>query len=409
MIDKDEPRQREEIHPLFAEDGDKKQAPTGSTKERPSKDTHREIGDANAETYIRNTSGINAPVAAPGIPKTLHLEQESTISSHHTGQELAALFKDRGVHPIIVVGGRGSGKTTMLASLLKYAQFAVEASGSIVLMEDLYPSGNTLWEEQLSWARQLVDRTATNLENSFVPPATKAFPFFVPIEFIRTNGESAKFAFLESSGEFYMLKDGGDSPHKRFPAVLESFLSSFSGPLSAMYVLPMVSGETSQNGALESPKSVEMTERDHAMFGVIDQYIKCRRATFHNDRHLLLLTKWDAQFSSMSHQDLIPSSERIKEDFANRYPKAWARFSSLPIPEGLGRKRYSIYSAGMMYGSRVLATAAEDRPRFDYFPRKVWDWVWEGATGRILYEDVRPPKPDIITRLANWLRGKGNA
>src|SRR5688572_16504725 len=35
------------------------------------------------------------------------------------GQELAALFKNAGVHPVLIFGSRGSGKTSMLASLFR--------------------------------------------------------------------------------------------------------------------------------------------------------------------------------------------------------------------------------------------------------------------------------------------------
>ena len=359
-------------------------------------------GDAGQEA-VRESPGTSGSGGAAG---------SSTDAQYiHYGQELAALFKDRGVHPVVIVGGRGSGKTTLLASLLRYSQFSAEASGSSTLMEDLYPTGSSIWERQLSWARQLVERTAPRLESSYAPPPTKtAEPFFVPIRFVRTNGESTALAFLESAGELYMLQEEGESPHKKFHNLLAGFLTSYTGSISSLYVMPLVSGEGSNNGALESPRSLEMSERDQAMFGVLNQYLQQRKALFHKDRHLLLMTKWDAQFNTITDPELLdPQDSRITRLFEERYPRTWARYANLPVIDEGGRPKFSFYSAGMMHDSRVLATAVEDRPRLNFFPRKLLDWLWEGATGRALYPDVRPGKRTLISKMADWLRGKKSA
>jgi hypothetical protein len=387
----------------------------------------RKIGDGTSDVgAAEQTEAAPSPIEnATPLKSSIEAESPSVTSSEpiayadtaslsdegryvQAGQELAALFKDRDVHPVVVVGSRGSGKTTILASLLKYAMFSVEAGGTATLMDDLYPGDSEIWKEQLNWARQLVEKTVASFDNSFAPPPTKTSePFFVPITFTQSDGRLAKVAFLESMGEFYMLQENGDSPHKKFHTLLGSFLNSYTGEISVLYIAPVVTGEVSSNGALESPSSKEMTARDLAMFGVIGQYINQRRGMFNRDRHLLLMSKWDVLFKTLSEPDLVdPPPDRIESVLASRYPKTWAKFSNIPMNEAVGNKRFSAYSAGMMFESRVLAASAEDRPKMEKFPRKLWDWLWMGATGTHLFVEFSPRKPNLLDRMIGWLRGR---
>jgi hypothetical protein len=371
-----------------------------------------EAANSPVETSTPRASSSEAGLRIASSSESIAYADTASLSDEgryiQAGQELAALFKDRNVHPVVVVGSRGAGKTTILASLLKYAMFSVDAGGTATLMEDLYPGNSEIWKGQLIWAKQLVEKTVASFDNSFAPPpTTTSEPFFVPITFTQSDGRFANIAFLESMGELYMLQESGDSPHKKFHSLLASFLNSYTGEISILYVAPVVTGEVSSNGALESSSSKEMTARDLAMFGVIGQYISQRRGMFNRDRHLLLMSKWDVLFKTLSEPDLVdPPPERIELVLAARYPKTWAKFSSIPMTEPAGSKRFSVYSAGMMFESRVLAASSEDRPKMDRFPRKVWDWLWLGAVGTHLFSEFTPRKPNPLDRMINWLRGR---
>jgi len=350
--------------------------------------------------------------AEPSALSRMGLGPDKPLSTEgryvQAGQELAALFKDKRVHPVIIVGGSGTGKTTLLASLFRYLRFT-EGSGCVVnVMRDLYPAGHDFWQRQLEQAEQLVETTVVGFSQSNAPPSTLIKePFFIPVTVRKSDNEEIRLAFMESSGELYQLEKSGSSPHKRFHALLGSLLNSFTDPVSIIYVAPLVSGEATANGALESSQTKEMVERDIAMFGVMNQYTEQRKGAYHNDRHLLLMTKWDVQFKTLSEPDLVdPFAERIADAFRERYPKTWALFSQLPFQEGTGKKRFAVYSAGAMFESRVLAASAADRPRLDRFPRKLWHWLWKSASGGILYPPEEPRKPNLLDRMVAWLQGR---
>jgi hypothetical protein len=385
-------------------DGEVSQAPPSSPSPQPFArySTFNNIGNAEA-THSDSIAFGGSPIQ-PG-----QQQPDETDRYIQAGQELAALFKDRNVHPVIVVGGKGAGKTTLLASLLRYSRFTQDAGGTVSLMTDLYPAHDPIWGAQLQWARQLLEQTVASFDHAKGPAATRtAEPFFVPVTFTLRSGVSARVAFLESMGELYALDrtEKALSIHKPFHALLGSFLNSFTGGLSVLYVAPLIVGDAGADGAIEGSSSPGMLDSDQALFGVLEQYVNQRKGAYHRDRHLLLMTKWDVRFRSLSDPDLLdPPQDLIESVFQERYRKTWAQFHGLAFEGSSGNKRYSVYTAGAMRGDKVLATSIEDRPVVDRFPRKLWDWIWQGATGTDLYADMRPNPPNAIDKMIRWLRG----
>jgi hypothetical protein len=361
------------------------------------------------ESTLAPVTPLHPPAPPPGTPlppADASAQERAHEEQALLGQELAALFKDAGVHPVLIFGSRGSGKTSMLASLFRYMQLEV-AQATLSLNESLLPTDDPKWNPHAQLARQLYYGKVLDFIKRRAPPATQELtPFFIPVTLTRTSGEEARFAFLEGKGEWYMPNETADVPFKPFHGLLQGLLQNYNSEASVIYAAPYTTGVLSRGGAVESAGNANMQRSDLGLLGVINEYVNLRRATFHRDRHLFLLTKWDMYCDGLSDPAFQhPPGEALQGVIRERFPLAWARFQNLNFQGSAQNKMYSSYSAGLIDDLTVLSPAQSDSDIVDFYPRKLWDLLYEHHTGTPLYPDVRPRRPSLIDRFIQMIRG----
>jgi hypothetical protein len=318
------------------------------------------------------------------------------------GKELAAILKDRGVYPVFIFGSKGSGKTSLIASLFKYMRDRQEADATIELVEDLFPESDPRWERRVHWSRDIFYKKVFAYIDRVAPPSTQEdLPFFIPVKISTKNSGDAYFAFLEGKGEWYQPDFSADVPFKKFKGFVQGVLQAFNGAAAVVYVAPYVT-ESAEEGA--SDKRIK--DSDLGLLGVIGEYTSSRKALFHQDHHLFLMTKWDVYCHSIATDQFSdPDGEEIQRVFADRYQLSWTKYVNLSISDHMANKSYSTYCAGVMDGATIVKPAAEDEARVSFFPRKLWDTLFQGATGKVLYQDVQPRPLSLVERLLRLLRG----
>lgn len=323
------------------------------------------------------------------------------------GSELATIFKDNNVHPIFIFGSKGSGKTSLLASLFRYIQVSVDSNAAIYLMDDIFPTTDERWRRHVSWARDVFYKKVNDSIESTAPHATlEPSPFFVPVKLKLKSGDEVKFAFLEGRGEWYMPDESAEVPFKPFKGLLQGVLQQFNGNATVVYVAPFTTGGYSRGEATEASRSADLRKSDLGLVGAINEYISLRRAHFHQDNHLFLMTKWDIFCGGISGDSFYsPNGDEIKEVFSERFELAWTRFQNLEASGVNQNKTFSAYCAGVIDGLSIQRPAQEDAAVIDRYPRKIWDWLYKNHTGRLLYEDMQPKRPSLLDKFLAILRG----
>jgi hypothetical protein len=354
---------------------------------------------------LLHQDAATADVVSTSVPdesssKVINSLDES--SQVQLGKELAAIFKNHSIHPVFIFGSRGSGKTSFLASMFKYMRDREESEASIDLIEDVFPADNLHWRDSLAWSRDLFYKKVFAYMDSTVPPATQeGQPFFVPIKLTRLNGEEVNFAFLEGKGEWYMPDYSADVPFKAFKGFLQGMLQHFNGPATVLYVGPYVT-EASD----ESQKAQDLRDSDKGLLGALKQYKEQRKAYFHQDHHMFIVTKWDVYCESLASESFSdPDEDEIKNVARARFPLTWAQFMNVNMSSEIQNRSISTFCAGIIQGQNVVMPAEQDVHAIDFYPRKIWDYLYQNVTGGVLYSDVRPTPQGFLDRILNMLRG----
>lgn len=336
---------------------------------------------------------VASPALAEAYSSGLSVEEELQM-----GKEMAAIFKDKGVHPVLIFGSKGSGKTSLIASLFKYMRDRPEAAASIDLAEELFPEGDPRWTKRIAWAREVFYKKAFEFIDKQAPATTQEDqPFFIPVR-LTQNGVFTYFAFLEGKGEWYMPDYQSDVPFRKFKGFIQGVLQAFSNPSTVLYVAPFVTEDKD-----EGPSAKGLRLSDVGLLGAIGEYAALRKAMFHQDRHVFLMTKWDVCCESIATERFVdPEAEEIQTAIQERYQLAWTKYSNLALPEQ--NRSYSVYCAGVMDGRTISAPATEDSDRIARFPRKLWDALYQNATGAVLYQDVQHREPGWLEKLLRLLR-----
>jgi len=360
--------------------------------------------DAESEREDSSRNEERSPAQSAESGSLADLDDAAQIQ---LGRDLAAIFKDKRIHPVFIFGSKGSGKTTFLASLFRYIHLSVESGASISLQDDIFPADDERWRKHATWARDVFYKKVDGVIESVAPGATlEPSPFFVPIKLTRTTGEEVCFAFLEGKGEWYMPDETSEVPYKPFKGLLQGLLQQFSDKATVIYIAPFTTGSYQRGEAMESSRSVDLRKSDKGLVGALNEYIALRRAHFHQDNHLFLMTKWDIFCGGVSSDSFYsPDAEELQQAFSERFELAWTRFQNMEATGLADNKIFSAYCAGIIDEQTVQRPAVDDAAIIDRYPRKIWDWLHKGHVGTPLYADMQPKRPNLIDRFIQALRG----
>ena len=327
----------------------------------------------------------------------------STDSEEHKiyGQELGAIFKDNDVHPIFIFGSKGAGKTSILASLFKYAQTG-QAQVSLSLRDDLFPSGNEFSRFHVKVVRDFYYKKIIAWIEGKAPVTTQEdVPFFIPVMLKLTTGEEVNFAFLEGKGEWYMPDHDAEIPFKPFQGFVRGVLEQYNNAATAIFVAPYATGSIQ-----ESSRSPDLRNSDLGLVGAIGEYLDYRAALLHRDKQLFLVSKWDVFCGGIAGDSFInPQDEELVGVCEERFEFSWARYQGMGGSARNQNKRFSAYSSGIIQDKEILRPAKEDMVYIDQYARKMWNWLYQNHTGKSLYPDMDPKSENFLDRLLRIIRG----
>lgn len=331
------------------------------------------------------------------------------------GVDLARAMEDEGYHPVILFGTNNSGKTSILMSLF-----------ATITNEPILDTGLSLCDPLLGSHAQIARELHREAEHSFevktqaflmgekIGKTSTKFPFFIPVEFRPPNGRPAvKFAFLESNGEWYRPanSDGRSlsQVERLYPALrseIESFISNFQGGITFIYTAPVTQTEV-YAAAENTHDAKEVGYAALSIKGVLQTYDRIRANGRASDRHLLLVTKWDALSARTANR-----AEGIEEDpvevanFCNRkYGQALTAFQGLNI--AAYQRNINAYCAGMINEGGVIRLKHDDEVRgvIASYPVRLWTYLYHNALRAAGKEPINPfhepPGPPPWKRFMN--------
>ena len=327
--------------------------------------------------------------------------EERDDATPNIGRELADGLMDNDFHPVILVGTANSGKTSLLLSLFALIRKEVGLQAALRLCEPIIPvstdHGALLYDE----AEHTFDvKTLAFLENEKIPATSVRLPFFIPVQLRPMEGPTAKFAFMESNGEWFAPNRergkilGTQRIFAKVRGEIENLIANYSKPITFLYLLPYTQREVYSE---ERDKNDAEEKKDAclAIEGFLRAYPRLRVENRQRDRHLMLLTKWDA-----SDIEAIDTLDAVIEDrdevtlYCERhYGDAISAFYDLSLSEGEGG--LNAYCSGLIdrNGLRRTADNPELQEAINDYPTRLWKWLYGNAL-RAQGEQVSSPFPE---------------
>jgi hypothetical protein len=306
-----------------------------------------------------------------------------------------------GKHPVFLFGSQAAGKSLVLLSLFQYAQRGDKADFAVTLGSDILPSDAPDAESRNAAGAGFFRRSVDDVLNRVLPEATQipiGQPVYIPINLtVPTEAyqdvPSVQLVLMDGMGEWFeKIPKSPREDHRPFPIEIEFLLRQFSGPISAIFVVPAT-------GPNVDPADAAMHQ---AASAAMARYQKTRE--MHDDDNLLLLvTKWDAihppnrnnsSFGSASADDVISTLKPVGT--------AWQSFRTMAnVPKG--SRGLLQYSAAWINERHVTPPHIKAVPIFERYTRTLWNWLYGNATQdteegvrsrQVLFPDVEaPPAP----------------
>lgn len=336
------------------------------------------------------------------------------------GSDLAKVMQDEGYHPVVLFGTNNSGKTSLLMSL--FATIATEPvlNAGLVLCDPILGTKRDIGRQLHKEAEHSFHiKTQAFIAGEKIPKTATPLPFFIPVEFRPPDGKPpVKFAFLESNGEWYrpLISDGRklseiEQLYPDLKSEIESFISSFQNGITFIYTAPVTQGEV-YGAAENSFDADELNYASLAIKGVLNTYDRIRANGRSSDRHLMLVTKWDAMSRGQADRAQgIEEDQAAVIEFCNRkYGQAIASFQGLNLQDE--QRKLNAYCAGMINERGLLPLKSDDEVRgvIASYPVKMWTWLYENAlraSGLELVKPFRePPKPSGFVRFLTSILDK---
>ena len=328
------------------------------------------------------------------------------------GSDIARVLQDEGYHPVILFGSNLSGKTSILMSLFGTISSVPELNTGLVLEASILGNSTAIARYLDKEAQGTFHiKTQAFLAGEKIPKTNVPLPFFIPVEFRPPNGPTVKFAFLESNGEWYSptISDGSSisEVEKLYPdlrAEIESFISSFQNGISFIYAAPVTQGEVySASDNVHDGRLIGYASL--AIKGVLQTYDKIRANARARDRHLLLLTKWDALSARETDRSkgIAPDHSLVMDFCRRRYTQALTAFQGLNVDSS--QQKIGAYCAGLINERGLLSLKYDDELRgvIASYPVRLWSLLYKNALIDAGLEPVSPfnePKKPAAWRQA---------
>lgn len=356
--------------------------------------SERESVESEAGQNVRPTS---SPPDLNAIPTLTENSEEPDQST----KTLSEYLIDKGYHPVMIFGDSGSGKSSLIASLLHYMQQDPDAGAICILGEWIIPTGTPDGDTFAEQASEFFHRDIMAFNDGQAAPATRVdMPFYIPVVVRSKSGKGeVRLAFLESRGEDYKIEVNSTAYFPEVKRQITDVYEKFPGPISLIIVSPFTYRDvyTSHDG-LEGEEN-RIKEGDKALYGALQAYQKFRRWP-EMDNYMFVLTKWDMYTKGVSAQEFVTPPKGLAEKMIrDRYPLSWNLFRNMPKTNSASSMQYS---AGLIAGSGVIAVPDQFKPAIYRFPRALWNWLYRNASGgTLLYGNAPEPRK---TGFLAWLK-----
>lgn len=349
--------------------------------------------------------------------------QFSGGSVESLGRDLAIAMQEEGYHPVVLFGTNNSGKTSILMSLFSTLSVEPKLETGLTLCDPILGSRTDIAKHLHREAQHLFEiKTEAFLSGEKIPVTRTSLPFFVPVEFRPPDDRPPmKFAFLESNGEWYrpLVSDGTSlsDTEKLYPDLrkeIEDFIAHYQHGITFIYTAPVTQGEV----YAEADKTFDTDEIRYASMairGVLKTYDSIRANGRSDDRHLMLVTKWDAISAREADRagGIEEDREKVLEFCNRRYNQALSAFQGLNLRTD--QKRINAYCAGMINKNGLISISGDEAVSniIASYPVRLWEFLYKNALETSGYEAIspfrQPKRPNglsrAINRVLDWISG----
>jgi hypothetical protein len=297
------------------------------------------------------------------------------------GLRLARDIEHGEYYPVILIGSAASGKTSLLLSLLATIKIEPELKSGISMGDPILDRetdyGRYVYENSVQFFGQ---KTQDFIEGRAAPKTSLQYPFFVPIVLRPENAPEQKFAFMESNGEWYRPDRNTSELFPPLRRQIEDFIANYAGGITFIHLVPYTQQAVRSSGADRQVDAAEMLDASLAIAGALQAY-EAVRLEKQKDRHLMLVTKWDAHSPpGLSKLDVLSdASEDVDVFVREHYPQALTALQALGLREA--QVYLNSYCSGIMNDAGILMLKQENelRPAVMKFPINLWTWLYRGA------------------------------
>lgn len=335
--------------------------------------------ESGAPTVEQPAPAATPPKAAPS--GSYSRDDFSASEVEQAGLKLARDVEHGEYHPVILIGSAASGKTSLLLSLFATIKIEPELRSGLSMGDPILDRetdyGRYIYENAVQFFGQ---KTQDFIEGRAAPKTSLQYPFFVPIVLRPEGKPEQKFAFMESNGEWYRPDRNTSELFPPLRRQIEDFIANYAGGITFIHLVPYTQQAVRSSSADRQVNAVEMLDASLAIAGALQAY-EAVRLERQKDRHLMLVTKWDAHSPpGLSKLEVLSdASEDVDAFVREHYPQALTALQALGLRDA--QVYMNSYCSGIMNDAGILILKQDNelRPAVMNFPINLWTWLYKGA------------------------------
>ena len=322
-----------------------------------------------------------APDLQDFVPRSVPDPSFSEKDIDVSGAQLANDMADKGYQPVIFVGNAGSGKTSVLLSLIALLKRQPDLAASAFLDPPLLDGRSKLGSYQKENAEAFFFKNVQRfIDGNVIPKTAVEVPFFVPVSVRPETAPRVTFAFMESNGEWYRPKKDSNTLFPPLRKSIEEFIQTYQGGIIFIYTLPFTQQALWSSDVQPDRDADLLQEADLAIAGAMQSYERIRYDKAH-DRHLFLITKWDGSAAGGDLAQALSGTQegKVSQFAVTRFPQSLALINGL----GVGKDHVALqhYCSGIITGQGPQSLSP-DNPLRDVvlsYPKKLWTYLYRQA------------------------------
>ena len=327
-------------------------------------------------------------VPDPAVPKVLETVPRSTSDPSFSekdvdasGVQLANDMADKGYQPVIFVGNKATGKTSVLLSLIALLKRQPELKVSAFLDPPLLDERSKLGSYQKVQAETFFFKGVQRfIDGNVIPKTALEVPFFVPVSVRPETAPHVTFAFMESNGEWYRPKKDSNALFPPLRKSIEEFIQTYQGGIIFIYTMPFTQQALWSSEVQPDSDADAIQDADLAIAGAMQSYERVRYDKAH-DRHLFLITKWDGSAAGGNLAEALSGTQEgeVSQFAVTRFPQSLALINGL----GIGKDQVALqhYCSGIINanGPQSLSRANPLKDIVLSYPKNLWMYLYKQA------------------------------